>query len=167
MKKVLFQTDQNWASFFIRLGLGIVLFPHGAQKLLGWFGGYGFKATMNYLTRDVGLLWLIALLVILIESIGSLLILAGFTTRVTALLIGIQFIGIILTNHIDNGFFMNWEGTQAGEGFEYHLLVIAMSLVLLMQGGGRYSLDRRIGTKDAVGETTHKVDSPRQAVKYS
>jgi putative oxidoreductase len=166
MKKRLIENEGSRAALVIRLGLGLVLFPHGAQKLLGWFGGYGFTGTMEYLTGDVGLPWLLGLGVVLLESAGALLLVLGLTTRITALLIGIQFIGIIFTAHLSNGFFMNWEGTQAGEGFEYHLLVIAMSLALLVQGGGSYSLDQWMGnrircSRDA-REATHRQKMPQR-----
>ncbi len=146
MKTLLFHTNESWAAFILRMGLALVLFPHGAQKLPGWFGGYGFSGTMDYFTREVGLPWLIGLLVILLEFFGPLLLVLGLATRPVSLLIGLQFVGIIFAAHASNGFFMNWEGNQAGEGFEYHLLVITLSLALLVQGGGKYALDRRLLT---------------------
>jgi len=132
----------------LRLGLAVVLFPHGAQKLLGWFGGYGWSGTMGFLTGKVGVPTPVAALVILIEAFGPLLLLLGLLTRPVALGVIAIMLGAISTVHLHNGFFMNWTGTQAGEGFEYHLLVIAMALVLLVNGGGSLSADRRI-TKGA------------------
>ena len=131
----------------LRLGLALVLFPHGAQKLLGWFGGYGWSGTMGFLTGKIGLPTPLAALVILIESIGPLFLLLGLLTRPVALGVIAIMIGAIATVHAPNGFFMNWSGAQAGEGFEYHLLVIAMALVLLVNGGGSLSADRRLAPR--------------------
>ena len=128
----------------MRILLGVALFPHGAQKLLGWFGGYGFTGTMGFLTGTAHLPYIIALLVIIIEFFGALLLIAGFATRFVALAVIIQFIGIILTSHMQNGFFMNWSGAQAGEGFEYHILVLAIALALLINGAGNWSVDKAI-----------------------
>jgi len=143
MKKLL-ATNNNTAITVIRVLLGIVLFPHGAQKLLGWFGGYGFTGTMGFLTGTVHLPYIIGLLVILTEFFGALLLIAGFATRFVALAVIVLFTGIVFTSHIHNGFFMNWGGNQAGEGFEYHILVVAIALALLINGAGRLSVDRQI-----------------------
>jgi len=117
------------------------MFPHGAQKLFGWFGGFGFTNTMTYFTQTAGLPWIIAFLIIMGESLGSLGLILGFFTRLSALGLICIMVGAIITVHIPNGFFMNWFGKQAGEGFEYHLLVIGMSIPLLISGGGKYSVD--------------------------
>lgn len=140
--KLLATNSNNWTALIIRLTLGIVIFPHGAQKLLGWFGGYGFNGTMGFLTNGAHLPWIIALLVILIEFFGALFLIFGFLTRLAALGLFIQFIGIIYTSHWQNGFFMNWANTpNVGQGIEYHLLVIGISLALLVAGGGKASVD--------------------------
>jgi putative oxidoreductase len=130
-----------------RLALGIVIFPHGAQKVLGWFGGHGFAGTMTFFTGTMGLPYLVALLVVLAEFLGSLGLIAGALTRIAALGIGSVMLGAILMVHLPNGFFMNWGGTQAGEGFEYHLLAIGLVLILLLRGGGALSIDRIIAGK--------------------
>ena len=140
--KALFQTDDGWAGFILRITLGLVMFPHGAQKLLGLFGGYGFSGTMGFFTQKLGIPWLIALLVIIGESFGSIALLAGFFTRFTAASLAIIMLGAISTVHIAHGFFMNWSGQQLGEGFEYHLLVIGVAATLLITGGGKWSVDR-------------------------
>ena len=141
-------TNKDYALLFIRLILAIVIFPHGAQKLLGWFGGYGFEGTMGFLTGAVHLPWILALLVILIEFFGALFLVVGFATRLAALGMFVNFIGIIYTSHLKNGFFMNWSNTAgAGQGYEYHLLVIGMSLALLIAGGGKASIDSLISNK--------------------
>lgn len=137
----LFNTDNSWAGLILRVGLGVVMFAHGAQKLLGWFGGNGFDGTMGFFTHTMGLSWLAAFLVIIGESVGSLGLIAGFLTRFTAASFIVIMVGAIATVHWPQGFFMNWFGQQSGEGFEYHLLVIAMSAALVVIGGGKWSMD--------------------------
>jgi putative oxidoreductase len=132
------------SGLILRLGLALVLFPHGAQKLLGWYGGYGWSGTMGFLTGKIGLPTPVAALVILIEALGPLFLLLGLLTRPVALGVIAIMIGAISTVHAPNGFFMNWSGAQAGEGFEYHLLVIAMALSLLVSGAGSLSADARL-----------------------
>ena len=141
LTKYLFQTNENFSYWVPRVILGCVMIPHGAQKLLGWFGGFGFSNTMSYFTQTAGLPWIIAFLIIMGESFGSLGLILGFFTRLSALGLICIMLGAIITVHIPNGFFMNWFGKQAGEGFEYHLLVIGISIPLLINGGGKYSLD--------------------------
>jgi putative oxidoreductase len=142
MLRKLLSTNESYATTVLRLALGFILFPHGAQKMLGWFGGYGFSGTMNFFTGTVGLPWIIGLLVILIEFFGALFLIAGLAVRLTALLVIFDMVGIIFKAHIQNGFFMNWFGNQAGEGYEYHLLVIGMALTLLISGAGKWSVDQ-------------------------
>lgn len=144
MKNFLFKTNNDWAGLIIRLTIGSILFPHGAQKMLGWFGGYGFTGTMGFFTNTMHLPWIIAFLVIIIEFIGALSFILGFASRIWGALTIILMIGIILSSHIDNGFFMNWFGSQKGEGYEYHLLIIGMSIATLVNGSGKYSLDGRL-----------------------
>jgi putative oxidoreductase len=140
--ETLFKTDtQNSMLTIQRALLGAVMFPHGAQKLFGWFGGYGFDGTMKFLTDTVHLPSPIALLVIVAESIGALLLIAGLGTRIAALGISAVMVGAVLTSHGSVGFFMNWFGNQPGEGYEYHLLALALSVPLVIAGGGRYALD--------------------------
>ncbi len=140
----LLATSSGASGPILRLGLALVLFPHGAQKLLGWFGGYGWSGTMGFLTGKIGLPSPIAALVILIEALGPVFLLLGLLTRPVALGVIAIMVGAIATVHAPNGFFMNWSGAQQGEGFEYHLLVIAMALVLLVGGGGAFSADRKL-----------------------
>lgn len=141
MKKRLFATNDDWTGLILRLTLGLVIFPHGAQKMLGWFGGHGFSNTMGYFTQMAQLPWLIAFLVILVEFFGSLFIITGFASRIWSVSFMGLFTGIILKVHTANGFFMNWNGNQTGEGFEYHLLVIGLALALLINGSGKFSID--------------------------
>ena len=140
---MIFTTDAGWTGLILRLTLGLVLFPHGAQKMFGWFGGPGFSGEMHHLTHQAGLPGFIAVLVILIEFFGSLLLIAGAGTRFAAVAVTGLFIGIIWFVHAKEGFFMNWFGTMpaGAEGYEYHLLVIGMAVALLFTGGGRFSVD--------------------------
>lgn len=145
--KLLFQTDDAWSSLILRVMLGVVMFPHGAQKLLGWFGGYGFSGTMGAFTEKMGIPWIIAFLVVMGESLGALGLIAGFLTRFAAFGIGCIMVGAISLVHWPYGFFMNWFGKQSGEGFEYHLLVLGMSIALMIAGAGKWSVDRVIASK--------------------
>jgi putative oxidoreductase len=143
----LLHTDDEWTGFILRLALGLVMFPHGAQKLLGWYGGFGFDGTMGFFTQQMGLPWLIAFLVIIGESFGSIALLAGLLTRFTAASFGVIMLGAITMVHLPHGFFMNWSGKQQGEGYEYHLLVIGIAMALLITGAGRWSVDRMIAER--------------------
>jgi putative oxidoreductase len=145
--KAFFQTDESWTGLILRLTLGIVMLPHGAQKVLGWFGGFGFDGTMGFFTHTMGLPWIIAFLVIIGEFFGSLGLLAGLLTRFSAASIGVIMLGAIAMVHAPNGFFMNWFGKQPGEGYEYHLLVIGISMVLTIVGAGRWSVDQQIAQR--------------------
>lgn len=145
--KALFQTDESWVGLILRLTLGLVMFPHGAQKLLGWYGGFGFSGTMGFFTETMHLPWLVAFLVIIGESFGSVALLAGLLTRFTAASLAVIMVGAIVTTHLTHGFFMNWFGKQAGEGYEYHLLVIGIGLALLVTGAGKWSVDKVIAER--------------------
>jgi putative oxidoreductase len=143
----LFETDDNWTGFILRLVLGVVMFPHGAQKMLGWFGGFGFSGTMGFFTEKLGLPWFIALLVIVAEFFGSIGLLLGVLTRFSAASFILIMLGAITMSHWPHGFFMNWFGQQQGEGFEYHLLVIGIAAALWVTGAGRWSVDREIAQR--------------------
>jgi len=154
MKKIFVTDIQNTSALIARIALGIVVFPHGAQKLLGWFGGYGFEGTMGFLTGSAGLPWIIALLVILIEFFGALFLIAGFATRLAALGIIGNFIGVVVTSHLNSGFFMNWYNQlNKGEGLEYFILLFGLALISLIAGGGKASIDGAI-TKSWNQKTT-------------
>jgi len=140
MFKKLISTTDDASLTFLRLVLGVVFFAHGAQKLLGWFGGYGFHATLGFL-EHVGLPEVVALFVIFTEFFGGLALLTGLLTRIAALGITALMLGAIYTIHWSNGFFMNWAGMQKGEGFEFHLLAIAIAIGLLVRGAGKFSVD--------------------------
>ena len=145
MKKLLATNSENTTALLARLALGVVVFPHGAQKLLGWFGGYGFDGTMSFLTGTAGLPSVIALLVILIEFFGSLFLITGFATRLAAIGVSGNFIGIVITSNLHNGFFMNWYvQPNKGEGLEYFILLFGLAIISLIAGGGRASVDAAI-----------------------
>lgn len=136
------QTSGQWTPLILRLTLALVFFPHGAQKVLGWFGGYGFTGTMGFFTGTMGLPYAIALLPILTEFLAPFALVAGFFTRIAALAIGVNMLVAVFMVHLTNGFFMNWYGAQKGEGFEYHLLVIGIAVALVVQGAGDWSIDQ-------------------------
>ena len=142
-----FTTSGGLSSTVLRLTLAGVLFPHGAQKLMGWFGGSGFEGTRSFLTTQVGLPDFVAVAIILLEFFGPILLLLGLLTRPVALATVGLMIGAIATVHWPYGFFMNWTGAQPGEGFEYHLLAIAIGLALVIQGGGSLSIDARVSER--------------------
>jgi putative oxidoreductase len=143
MLKRMTNTGNDVALTILRLVLGIVFFAHGAQKMLGWFGGFGFHGTMGFF-EHMGFPAPVALLIICTEFFGGLGLIVGLLTRIAALGIGVEMIGAIFIVHLPNGFFMNWYGTQKGEGFEYHLLVIAVAAALLLRGSGAFSVDRAL-----------------------
>ena len=140
-KNNILKTQNDWTGFIIRLTLGIVLFPHGAQSMLGLFGGYGFNGTLDFLTTQMELPWIVAFSVPIIEFIGSISLIIGFASRLWSIAIIFLFIGIIFTTQLENGFFMNWFGTQKGEGFEYSLLVLGIAIALVINGSGKHSID--------------------------
>ena len=144
---LLLKTDNSTAPLLARLALGLVMFPHGAQKALGWFGGYGFDGTMGHFTGAMHIPAVFAFLAIAAEFAGSLGLITGLLSRVSALGIGITMTVAIFMGHTANGFFMNWYGNQKGEGFEYHLLAIGLALVVLIAGGGKASVDSLLARK--------------------
>ena len=127
-----------------RVGLGVVMFPHGAQKLFGWFGGQGFTASVEGMHKHMGIPAPLAVISILTESIGALMLVTGTFTRLAALGMAIDMLVALFVAHAQVGFFMNWFGQQKGEGFEYHILAIALGLTVLALGGGLASIDRAI-----------------------
>lgn len=142
----LLDTDNSPASLVARLALGIVIFPHGAQKALGWFGGGGFEANMRGF-ESMGIPTLLAFLAIVAEFAGSIGLVAGCLTRVAAFGIGCNMVVAALMVSWPHGFFMNWYGQQQGEGFEFHILAVGLALVLVIRGGGMASVDRWLATR--------------------
>ena len=141
--KRLMDTSNDVALTMLRVVLGVVFFAHGAQKMLGWFGGYGFHGTMGFFTQ-MGMPAPVGVLIICTEFFGGLGLIVGLLTRIASLGVAGLMIGAIFMVHLPNGFFMNWMGTQKGEGFEYHLLALAMAGALLLRGAGAFSLDRTL-----------------------
>jgi putative oxidoreductase len=139
-------TDDSKATAILRLVLGVVFFAHGAQKLLGWFGGPGFSASMGLFTGYLHIPAPFAFLAIAAEFFGGLGLILGFLTRIAAFGIAINMVVAIAMMHRAFGFFMNWTGTQKGEGFEYHLLVLGITAFLMIRGAGAFSVDRTIMT---------------------
>ena len=145
--KTLLTTNPNIGFSIARLTLGLVIFPHGAQKLLGLFGGYGYSATMESLTTQMSLPSIVAFSVIMIEFFGSISLVLGLLSRFWALLLVGMFTGIIITTQLEHGFFMTWFGNQAGEGYEYSILIIGLALSVVVNGSGKWSLDNLISKK--------------------
>ena len=144
IKKAIFATDTSWGLLILRLALAIVIFPHGAQKLFGWFGGFGFAGTMNFFTETMGIPYVLGFLAIVAEFLGPLALAAGFLSRISAFGIGFTMFVAMMTSHIQHGFFMNWYGSQAGEGIEFFILAIAISAAIAFGGGGAASVDRTL-----------------------
>jgi putative oxidoreductase len=138
----LINTDDDMASLILRIMLGVVFLPHGAQKVLGWFGGHGFSGTMGFFTDTMGIPAVFAFLAIMAESLGAVALIFGFLTRIAAFGIGSVMTVAVFMVHLPYGFFMNWFGNQKGEGFEFHLLAIAIALALIVKGGGKWSIDK-------------------------
>lgn len=141
MKQLIFSTDNSYVGLILRVAAGGIMLPHGAQKALGLFGGYGYKATMQYFTGTMKLPLIISFLVILIEFAGAICLIGGFLTRIWAIAFMAVMFGAILTTAYPNGLFMNWTGSQKGEGFEYHLLMISICLGLILTGSGKFGVD--------------------------
>jgi putative oxidoreductase len=142
--KCFFKTEDSFYFLILRIALGVVIFSHGAQKVLGWFGGHGIDGTLGFLTAKMGIPYGIAVLIIIGEFFGALGLITGFLTRFCAAAIATIMAGAVAMAHWNNGFFMNWSGKQAGEGFEYHILAIGIAAVLVIGGGGSLSLDQWI-----------------------
>ncbi len=144
MLRKLIHTPHDYTLTLLRLALGIVFFAHGAQKVLGWFGGSGFAGTMRTFTQGMGIPAPLAALAIMAEFLGGIGLFFGLLSRVAAFGIAVTMTVAVFLVHAPNGLFMNWTGAQRGEGFEYHLLAIAMSIALMARGAGAWSLDRVI-----------------------
>jgi len=144
--KWVFESRTGLDGLFLRLALGVMIFPHGAQKLFGWFGGYGFSGTMTFFTENMGVPWIFALAAVLTEFFGGLALIAGIGTRLAALGVGTTML-VAAGFHWGYGFFMNWSGNQAGEGIEFHLLAIGIAAALVVRGAGTLGLDPLIAKK--------------------
>ncbi len=141
--KTILRTQDSWPELVLRLILGVVFFAHGSQKWLGWFGGYGFSGTLGFLTQQMHMPMLLALYIIFTEFFGGLALMLGLAGRLAALAVTVLMLGAIAMVHWPT-FFMNWAGNQKGEGLEYHLLVLAICVALIIRGSGKWSADRAI-----------------------
>jgi putative oxidoreductase len=154
MRSILATTDDIGPTI-ARLTLGLIFFPHGAQKVFGLFGGYGFSGTMGFFTGQMHVPAVFALLAICAEFLGSLGLIVGFLGRVAAFGIACNMIVAVTMIHHNFGFFMNWTGQQKGEGFEFHLLVLGLALLIMVKGSGAASVDLAL-SRDA--------EQPRAAI---
>jgi putative oxidoreductase len=144
MFRKLMNTTDDLAITIPRLALGVVFFAHGAQKALGWFGGYGFGATMGFFTQQMHIPAAFAFLAICAEFLGGIGLLLGLLGRVAAFGIACDMVVAVWMVHRHFGLFANWSGLQKGEGYEYHVLAIAIALVIMIKGSGALSVDRAL-----------------------
>ncbi len=160
----LLRTDADYASTLARIALGIVILPHGAQKLLGWFGGGGVSGTIGFFQSAWGIPAVLTLLVIAAESFGALALITGFVGRFAAIGIAAVMAGAVFLQHASVGFFMNWTGAQAGEGFEFHILAIGLAAVVAIKGSGALSIDRLLAVRSIDREESRpRTDQRLQA----
>jgi putative oxidoreductase len=154
MIRKLMATDNDAAITVLRLVVGVVFFAHGAQKMLGWFGGYGFTGTMGFFTGMMHIPAVFAFLAISAEFFGGLGLIFGLLTRVAAFGVFCNMLVAVAMVHHQFGFFMNWAGTQKGEGFEFHLLAVAATVFLMIRGAGAVSVDRLLSSsaENSIGD---------------
>ena len=139
-------TSDSFSLFVLRIALGVVVLPHGLQKVFGWFGGWGLHGTLGWFA-SIGIPAFLGVLAIAADSLGALAVITGLGTRVAAFGIGVNMVVAALLVHRPNGFFMNWAGNQAGEGFEFHILAAAIALAVVIGGAGKWSLDRLVTSR--------------------
>ena len=144
MFRKLMSTTDDLVVTILRLSLGVVFFAHGAQKALGWFGGFGFTGTMGFFTQKLNIPAPFAALAIAAEFLGGLGLLVGLLSRIAAFGIACNMVVAVAMIHIHIGFFANWYGNQKGEGFEFHILAVAIALAIMIKGSGALSLDRAL-----------------------
>jgi putative oxidoreductase len=149
MLRSLLATEDRFAPTLARLTLGIVFFPHGMQKLFGWFGGFGFNGTLHFFTDQAHIPTVFAVLAILAEGLGSIGLILGCLGRVAAFGIACNMCVAVYMVHRPNGFFMNWTGTQKGEGFEFHILALGLALIVMIYGSGAWSVDRALTVRQS------------------
>lgn len=138
----LFNTENDFALTVLRVSLGIMILPHGLQKMFGLFGGFGFSGTMEFFTATMGIPWIFAAAAILAESLGGVALIFGVGTRLAAFGVGVTMLVAALISHMQHGFFMNWFGHQKGEGVEFFILAVGIAIVLIFRGGGALSVDK-------------------------
>lgn len=157
MKTLSIEKKLGLTLLIARISLGVVIFAHGAQKLLGWFGGFGYEASMQYFTETQGFPYLVGLLVILGESLGAIALILGLFGRFMSASLFVIMLGALYFDHAQHGFFMNWFGNQAGEGFEFDLLVFGLSLAVMINGSGAFSLDHLLFKKKRQVTISHEA----------
>jgi putative oxidoreductase len=143
MWRKLLSTHDDGLLTFLRLALFVAFIPHGAQKALGWFGGGGIAGTVHFFS-GMGIPVVLSYLAIAAEFLGAIALFFGFLSRVAAFGLACNMVVAVTLVHWQNGFFMNWFGNQAGEGWEYHLLALTVLLAVMVRGGGAWSCDRAI-----------------------
>ncbi|HET6143685.1 MAG TPA: DoxX family protein [Candidatus Acidoferrales bacterium] len=143
MFKKLLRTRNDGVLTLIRVVAGGVMLPHGMQKMFGWFGGAGFSGTIHGFGQR-GFPAPLVILVIAAEFLGSIGLILGFVSRIAAFGIAVDMTvaAIMVTSKF--GLFINWAGKQKGEGMEYQLLMIGMTLAIVIAGGGALSVDRAL-----------------------
>lgn len=150
-------TSNDWTLTILRLTMGVVFFAHGAQKALGWFGGYGFSGTMGFFTQQMHIPAVFAFLAICAEFLGGIGLILGLLGRVAAFGIACNMLVAVSMIHAKNGLFMNWTGQQKGEGFEYHLLALAIAFVLIVRGSGALSVDHALSGESQAGTSLRQA----------
>lgn len=150
MFRDLLRTPDDKAVTLLRIVLAVVVFPHGAQKMLGWFGGFGPAGTLGFLTTQMHIPYPIALLVFVGEFFAPIALFFGLFGRLASLAIAIDFTTVALKAHVQNGFFMNWGGQPHGEGYEFFILAVGIAVALVIKGSGALSIDRLI-VRDTAG----------------
>jgi putative oxidoreductase len=133
------KTEDSFSALPLRLIAGVIFAAHGAQKLFAWFGGYGLDGTGQWM-ESIGIApgYLMALMAGSAEFFGGLLLIAGFLTRPTSFVLAITMIVAIFSVHISNGMFMS------NNGYEFGLSLLAITLALFIQGGGKHSIDNKV-----------------------
>jgi putative oxidoreductase len=152
MRMRLLRTERDLSAFFLRLTLAVVLFPHGAQKAFGWFGGLGLDPALRHFQNDLGIPLAFGLFAVVAEFLGAIGLFIGFFTRVVAFAVAVEMVVAVNLVHLEFGFFMNWMNLQRGGGFEYHILVIGICFALMLKGGGTWSIDRAITRQKHKGD---------------
>ncbi|MFL5527601.1 MAG: DoxX family protein [Gemmatimonadaceae bacterium] len=144
----LLRTPDDKVLLLLRLVLALVVFPHGAQKMLGWFGGFGPSGTLGFLTHQMHIPMALALLVFGAEFFAPLGLFFGFLGRIAAFGVAVDYTVVALMVHLPNGFFMDWTGQQKGEGVEYFILAVGIAIAIVIRGSGALSLDRLLSRGD-------------------
>jgi len=148
MLSKIIRTSDDKVLTVLRLALAIVVITHGAQKIFGWFGGFGFAGTYGFLTQQMHIPAPLAILVFAAEFLAPIGLFIGFLSRIAAFGIAIDFAVALFMVHLPNGFFMNWTGKQKGEGIEFFILAIGIAIAIMIGGSGAWSVDRTLTTRN-------------------